>query len=76
MRFFRSEDVLRDWQVKTGESGEMLTLPTTWELSKRWYHNRLSASYRGRTVVEIEAIFQSMNFASDFWFTRASRERA
>ena len=70
MRFFRSEDVLRDWQVNMKASGEMLTLPTTWELSKRWYHDRLSASYRGRTAADMEAIFHSMGFVSDFWYSQ------
>jgi|GEM_PF-6018359 len=48
-------------------SGEGLRLTTVWELSKRWYHNRLSTAYRGRSLAEIGAIFQTMNLTSSFW---------
>ena len=68
MRFFRSEEALRYWQARTNVGGEALTLPATWELSKRWYHNRLMPSYRGRTVSDIEAIFHSLHFTSAFWY--------
>lgn len=69
MRFFRSEEALRQWQAASSNTGgEALNLMQLWELSKRWYHNRLSRSYHGRTLAEIEGIFSAMNFTSDFWY--------
>ncbi len=75
MRFFRSEEALHHWQAKTNAGGEALTVPATWELSRRWYHDRLSHTYRGRTLADVEAIFQSLNFTSDFWYTRTATDR-
>ena len=68
MRFFRSEEALHQWQSASSNAvGEALSLTQIWELSKRWYHNRLSKEFHGRTLTEIEAIFHAMNFTSDFW---------
>jgi hypothetical protein len=38
-----------------------------WDLSQRWYHNRLSVDYHGRTAAEVAAIFKAMGLTSDFW---------
>ena len=38
-----------------------------WELSQRWYHNRLSPNYHGRTAAEVTTIFQALGLTSDFW---------
>ena len=58
MRFFRSEATLRDWQAINNVSGETLALHQVWELSKLWYHNRLSPDYRGRSAGEAADIFR------------------
>jgi hypothetical protein len=36
--------------------GEALTLRQTWDLSKAWYDDRLSPSFRGRTAEEAATI--------------------
>lgn len=70
MRFFRSEEALRQWESATSNfGGAMLTLPKIWELSKRWYHNRLSLEYHGRSLAEIEAIFRAVGLTSPFWYS-------
>ena len=70
MRFFRSEDTLRSWlALQPAPTGEMLTAPQIWELSKLWYHNRLSPDYHGRTPQEAAAIFEQMELTSEFWMT-------
>jgi len=68
IRFFRSEDSIRQWQVEQGNfQGEILSLAEVWELSQRWYHQRLSPVYRGCTVAQVEEIFRSLNLTSEFW---------
>lgn len=47
--------------------GEVLPMATVWELSKAWYHARLSADYRGRTAAQVQEIFASFGLTSDFW---------
>jgi hypothetical protein len=73
MRFFRSEEALHEWEATaSNRGGESLTLPQLWALSKRWYHNRLSPSYHGRMLAEIEDIFRSVGLTSPFWRASAS----
>ena len=70
MRFFRSEDTLREWQARQGgAAGETLTAPQVWELSKLWYHNRLSPDFHGRSAAQAAAIFQQAGLTSPFWQT-------
>jgi hypothetical protein len=38
-----------------------------WDLSKLWYHNRLSPDYHGRSAAEIAAIFAQLGLTSPFW---------
>lgn len=44
-----------------------MSIPQVWELSKRWYHNRLSPEYRGRTAAQVQEIFRGLGLASAFW---------
>jgi len=44
-----------------------LTLEGVWELAKRWYHDRMSPQFRGRSVEEAIAIFRSLGLTDDFW---------
>ena len=73
MRFFRSEETLREWQAGAPNlEGELIPLAQIWALSKRWYHNRLSPEYHGRSLAEIEDIFHSIGFTSPFWYANES----
>ncbi len=47
--------------------GEVLPMQQVWTLSQRWYDNRLSASYRGRTAADVALIFQDLGLTSAFW---------
>ncbi len=61
--------MLRQWQADRGSAqGEMLSVAQVWELSKRWYQNRLSLDYRGRSVAQVEEIFRSLHLTSEFWY--------
>ena len=47
--------------------GEALTLRKTWELSKAWYDDRLSLSFRGRTAEEVATILGCLGLRGAFW---------
>lgn len=44
-----------------------MTLDQVWELSKRWYNDRMSPSFRGRRVDEAIDIFRALGLTDDFW---------
>lgn len=68
MLFFRSEELLETWLASNhAQRGAILSIPTLWELSKRWYHNRMSVEYHGRTVEQIQEIFAEAGLTSEFW---------
>ena len=68
MLFFRSEESLEQWQEsKQLKRGAVLSLPQLWDLSQRWYHNRMSPDYRGRTADQVQEIFEEAGLTSEFW---------
>ena len=68
MLFFRSEEKLNRWlESKRAARGASLSMDRIWELSRRWYHNRMSPEYRGRTVEQAQAIFSELGLTSAFW---------
>jgi hypothetical protein len=68
MLFFRSEEDLTKWLAsRTAERGAVLSIPQLWELSQRWYHNRISPEYHGRTIEEVQEIFNEVGLTSEFW---------
>ena len=69
MLLFRSEAELKLWCMQRGvQRGELLTLEQTWELAKRWYHNRLDTSYHGRSLEQAQQIFREVGLTAPFWF--------
>jgi hypothetical protein len=44
-----------------------MTLPQAWELSKKWYGNRLDPDFRRPTVEEAREIFASVGLTGSFW---------
>lgn len=70
MLLFRSEEMMEHWcRRKDVEPGETLTPGQVWELSRLWYHNRLSIDYHGRTAAEAREIFRQAGLVSEFWNT-------
>ena len=68
MLLFRSEELARRWCERHGRQfGEILTPARIWELSKLWYHDRLSVDYHGRSPQQAEAIFREAGLISEFW---------
>ena len=69
MLLFRSEAWIDKWcQRNNLAHGEVLTLQQVWELSKLWYHNRMSLEYHGRNVEQVAEIFKQAGLVSDFWY--------
>jgi len=68
MLFFRSEDALDEWLTsRNARRGAVFSIPQLWQLSQRWYQNRMSADYRGRTMEQVQEIFKEAGLTSDFW---------
>ena len=68
MLFFQSEEALNEWLVSQKvERGAVLSIPQLWELSKRWYQDRMSLGYHGRTIEQVQAIFKDLGMTSEFW---------
>jgi hypothetical protein len=68
MLFFQSEEMLQKWLASNkAERGAVLSIPQLWELSQRWYENRMSPEYRGRSVEQVQQIFEEVGLTSEFW---------
>jgi len=68
MLFFRSEERLNEWlDSHHAERGEVFTIPQLWKFSQRWYHNRMSPDYHGRTLDQVREIFVEFGLISNFW---------
>jgi hypothetical protein len=68
MLFFRSEEALNQWIAsKQVKYGEVLSIQKLWDLSRLWYHNRLSPEYHGRTAEQVQKIFIETGLTSEFW---------
>lgn len=68
MLFFRSEESLNQWiESKKAAHGATLSIDQVWELSQRWYHNRLSLEYHGRAVEQVQEIFKELGLTTAFW---------
>jgi hypothetical protein len=73
MLFFRSEELLNLWLVaQKAQRGAVLSISQLWELSQRWYQDRMSPQYHGRTIEQGQDIFQGLGLTSEFW--QAQRE--
>ena len=50
--------------------GAVMTLTQCWELSKKWYVDRLNPEWRPKTAEEMESIFSSVGLEGAFWEVR------
>ena len=68
MLFFQSEEKLNEWLTSNrAQRGAVLSIPKLWELSQRWYQNRMSPDYHGRTTEQVQEIFAELGLTSAFW---------
>jgi len=69
MLLFQSEEWIDRWCKRNKlERGETLSVAQVWNLSKLWYHNRLSVDYHGRSVEQVAEIFKQAGLTSAFWY--------
>ena len=68
MLFFRSEDALNEWLISQQvQRGHVFTIPQLWNLSQRWYQNRMSPDFHGRTLEQVQETFHEFELTSEFW---------
>lgn len=69
MLFFRSEEDATDWKgARNVQTGEILSLEQLWDLSQRWYGNRLDKDFHGRSLDQVQEIFRAVGLTSNFWY--------
>lgn len=67
MLFFRSEGDMLEWKrARNVQTGETISLDRLWELSQKWYGNRLDKTYRGRSREQALDIFREVGLTSEF----------
>ena len=68
MLFFRSEEALNKWLASRGAvRGAVFSIPQLWQFSQRWYRDRMSPDYHGRSMEQVLEIFQEEGLTSEFW---------
>jgi hypothetical protein len=68
MLFFRSEEILNAWLAsRKAQRGAIFSIPQLWNLSQRWYYNRMAPDYHGRTIEQVQEIFREVGLVSSFW---------
>ncbi len=68
MLLFRSEKKIEGWrQAEKMPGGQVLTLEQVWALSQRWYSDRLSPDYAGRSIDQVAEIFRDVGLRDRFW---------
>jgi hypothetical protein len=71
MLFFQSEETLNEWLVAQGtQRGVVLSISQLWDLSQRWYKDRMSPDYHGRTIEQAQEIFKGLGLRSEFWLAQ------
>ncbi|MCH8878086.1 MAG: hypothetical protein IIA89_14910 [Chloroflexi bacterium] len=71
MLIFRSEDHVEHWCTEQEIArGAVISLEQCWEFSKIWYADRLHTEWRPKTIDEMEEIFKTVGFESEFWNVR------
>jgi len=69
MLLFQSGEWIDKWSKRNNlEHGEVLSVAQVWELSKLWYHDRLSVDYHGRSIEQVAEIFKQAGLTSSFWY--------
>lgn len=68
MRLFRSEEHVARWSEETGiPVGDVFSLDSLWRLAQLWFADRLSPTWRRRTVEEANALFAEAGLEGAFW---------
>jgi hypothetical protein len=69
MLFFRSEAEAAEWKrARNVQTGEVMPLAQLWTLSQKWYGNRITRDFHGRSLEEAQAIFREVGLTAPFWY--------
>lgn len=56
------------WSRETGHpKGAVISPETLWELSKRWWDDRLNLDWQRKSIEERQRILNEVGLTSDFW---------
>ena len=68
MLLFRSEEHIDRWcKAWRLTRGGVLSIDQAWKLADAWYRERMSPTFRRRTVDEAHELFASLGLTSEFW---------
>jgi hypothetical protein len=68
MRLFRSEEHVQRWSARSGIAvGAVFPVSALWTLAQLWYHDRLSRTWRRRTMDEAHDVFAQSGLTGAFW---------
>jgi hypothetical protein len=71
MLLFRSEEHLDHWTASRGVvRGAVLSPEQIWGLGRAWYADRLSETWRRKSLDEAEAVFAGLGLSGAFWRLR------
>jgi len=56
------------WSAKSGiPMGASFPVSALWKLAQLWFHDRLSPTWRRRTIDEAHAVFTQAGLTGAFW---------
>ncbi len=59
---------MRSWSRETGVTvGAVFEPERLWELSRRWYDDRLQPDWRRKTIPERQSILAEVGLTGPFW---------
>jgi hypothetical protein len=72
MLIFRSEDHIDEWcNFRELPRGGTMSPEQCWRLAQAWYSDKLSPTWRRKTLEESEAMLASIGLTEPFWSLRA-----
>lgn len=71
MLLFRSEEHIDRWcKHRVLPRGATMTLEQCWQLAREWYADKLSPTWRRKTVDEAQAALTQIRLTEPFWNLR------
>jgi hypothetical protein len=72
MRLFRSEEHIDRWRAARDlPFGGTMTPEQCWRLAQAWYADKLSPTWRRKTLDEAEATLAGVGLTGPFWSLRS-----
>jgi hypothetical protein len=68
IRFFRSDEHVLTWSAQTETPiGEIVAIANLWQLSRRWFDNRMSPDWRKPQREMLQEMLRDHGFTGQFW---------